>query len=145
MAVVKAVVGRVGDRFLAFGAVVVGGYYGASNGETVKISAQDIEVGGPYPEEERQALVDSCKKNIETPAGEQDACACIADKAGTDLSRFERLALTAGFEGSATKIVGLTKGLIGSGLPQAEIDAMEANSKTRIDTVLKACGIEQKS
>ncbi len=77
--------------------------------------------------------------------GGEDGGACIADKAGTDLSRFERLALTAGFEGSTTKIVGLTKGLIGSGLPQAEIDAMEANSKTRIDTVLKACGIEQKS
>lgn len=145
MSVLKWLLIIVGVLFLAFLAVVVGGYYWASNVETVKISAQDIEVGGPYPEEERQALVNSCKKNIETPAGEQDACACIADKAGTDLSRFERLALTAGFEGSATKIVGLTKGLIGSGLPQAEIDAMEANSKTRIDTVLKACGIEQKS
>jgi hypothetical protein len=145
MSVLKWLLIIVGVLFIAFLAIVVGGYYWASNVETVKITAQDIEVGGAYPEEERQALVASCKRNIETPAGEQDACACIADKAGTDLSRFERLALTAGFEGSATKIVGLTKGLIGSGLPQAEIDAMEANSKTRIDTVLKACGIEQKS
>jgi hypothetical protein len=145
MSVLKWLLIIVGVLFLAFLAIVVGGYYWASNVETVKITAEDIKVGGPYPDDERQALVASCKKNIETPASEQDECACIAEKAGTDLSRFERLALTAGFEGSASKIVGLTKGLIGSGLPQAEIDAMEANSKTRIDSVLKACGVEQDS
>lgn len=145
MSVMKWVLVAAGVLFVAFLAVVIGGYYWASNVESVKITPEDIKVGGSYPPGERQALIDSCKKNEKVPADEQGACTCIADKAGTDLSRFERLALTAGFEGSATKIIGLTKGLIDSGIPEAEVDAMEADSKTRIDKVLSACGIESKS
>lgn len=145
MTVVKWVLVVCGVLFLAFLALVGGGYYWASTVESVKVTAEDLKVGGTYPQQERQALLDACQKNEKVPAENQNACACIAEKAGTDLSRFERLALTAGFEGSATKIVGLTKGLIDSGIPEAEVDAMEANSKTRIDTMLKACGVEEKS
>jgi hypothetical protein len=81
---------------------------------------------------------------MKKPADDKGPCTCIADKVGTEFSRFERLALTAGFEGSATKIVALTKGLMDSGIPQAEVDAMEAGSKTRIDDLTKACGLETK-
>ena len=85
----------------------------------MKLDAADLKVGGIYPPAERQALLDACQKNMKAPAADKSACTCIADRAGTEFSRFERLVLTAGFEGSPTKIVALTKGLIASGIPQA--------------------------
>jgi len=145
MTVLKWLLVIFGVLFLAFLAVVIGGYYWASTVESVKLAPEDIKVGGAYPPEERQTLLDACRKNFETPAADKDACTCIADKAGTEFSRFERLALAAGFEGSATKIVALTKGLMDSGIPQAEVEAMEAGSKKRIDDLMAACGLEAKS
>ena len=142
MTVLKWVLVVFGVLFIAFFAVVIGGYYWASTVENVKVTADDIKVGGPYPPEERQALLDACTKNMKKPAADKGTCTCIADKAGTDFSRFERLALTAGFEASPTKIVALTKGLMDSGIPEPEVDDMEANSKKRIDKLMKACGVE---
>jgi len=144
MTVLKWLLVIFGVLFVAVLAVIIGGYYWASSVEGVKITAEDIKPGGAYPPEERQTLLDACTKNMKKPAADTGACACIADKAGTEFSRFERLALTAGFEGSATQIVALTKGLMDSGLPQPEVDAMEAGSKTRIDNLMKACGLETK-
>lgn len=143
MNVMKWLLLTFGVLFLAFLAVVIGGYYWASSIPSVKLDAADIEVGGPYPPDERQALLDSCQKNMKIPADDKGACTCIADKAATDFSRFERLVLTAGFEGSPTKIVALTKGLMDSGLSESEVDAMQADSKKRIDTLLQACGLEK--
>ncbi len=145
MTVLKWLLLIFGVLFLAFLAVVIGGYYWASTVESVKITAEDIKVGGAYPAEERQALLDACNKNMKTPAADKNACTCIADKAGTDLSRFERLALTAGFEGSPTKIVALTKGLMDSGIPQSDVEAMQAGSKKRINDLMKACGLETRN
>ena len=144
MTVLKWLLVIFGVLFLAVLAVVIGGFYWASTVESVKLTAEDIKVGGAYPPEERQALLDACANDTKKPAADKGACTCIADKAGTEFSRFERLALTAGFEGSATKIVALTKGLMDSGIPQAEVDAMEAGSETRIDDLMKACGLETK-
>jgi hypothetical protein len=144
MSVLKWLLVIFGVLFLAFLAVLIGGYYWASTVESVKLDADDIKVGGAYPPEERQALLDSCRKSMKIPTAEHGACVCLADKAGTDFSRFERLVLTAGFEGSPTKIVALTKGLIDSGIPQTEVDDMHAGSKTRIDDLMKACGLEKK-
>jgi hypothetical protein len=143
MQVLKWVLIILGVLLLAVLAVIIGGYYWASTVESVKLTADDLKVGGTYPPEERQALLDACRKNMKVAADEKGACACIADKAGTDFSRFERLVLTAGFEGSPTKIVALTKGLIESGLPQAEVDAMEADSKKRIEDMTNSCGLEK--
>jgi hypothetical protein len=144
MSLMKWLLVIFGVLFLVVLAVIVGGYYWASTVESVKITAEDIKVGGAYPPEERQALLEACQKNMKKPADDKGACTCIADKAGTDFSRFERLALEAGFQGSPTKIVALTKGLMNSGIPQAEVDAMEAGSKTRINDLMTACGLETK-
>lgn len=144
MSVLKWILITLGVLVLAFIAILVGGYYWASTVESVKLDAADLKVGGAYPPEERQALLDACQKNMQAPPGDKGACACIADKVGTAMSRFERLTLTAGFDGSATKIVALTKGLIDSGIPQAEVDAMQAGSKARINDVMKSCGLETK-
>jgi hypothetical protein len=133
-----------GVLFVAVLAIVIGGYYWASTVESVKLTAADLQVGGAYPADERQALLDACLKNMEAPTSDQTACTCLSDKVGTDLSRFERLTLTAGFEGSPTKIIALTKGLMDSGIPQADVEAMQSKSKERIDDVIKACGLEAK-
>lgn len=130
-----------GVLFLAFLAIVIGGYYWASTVESVKLTQADLQVGGEYPADERQALLDACSKNMKAPADDQNACTCLADKVGTDLSRFERLTLTAGFEGSPTKIIALTKGLMDSGIPQSEVEAMQSKSQARINDVIKACGL----
>jgi hypothetical protein len=131
-----------GVLFLIFLAIIIGGYYWASTVESVKLTADDLKVGGAYPPEEHQALLEACKMNMKAPTGDPNACSCLADKVGTDLSRFERLTLTAGFEGSPTKIVALTKGLIDSGIPQSDIEAMESGSKARISEAMKGCGLE---
>jgi hypothetical protein len=144
MTVLKWVLLIFGVLFLAFIAVVVGGYYWASTVPSVKLDAADLKVGGAYPADERQALLDACRKNMKAPPSDNDACTCIADRAGTEFSRFERLALTAGFEASPTKIVALTKGLRDSGIPEAEVETMQADSKTRINNLMKSCGLEKK-
>jgi hypothetical protein len=144
MTVLKWVLVIFGVLFLAFIAVVVGGYYWASTVPSVKLDAADLKVGGAYPADERQALLDACRKNMKTPAGDKDACTCIADRAGTEFSRFERLVLTAGFEHSPTKIVALTKGLMASGVAQSDADAMRADSNKRINTLMQSCGLEKK-
>lgn len=141
MTVLKWVLIVFGVVLLVFIAVVAGGLYWASTVESVKLTAADLEVGGSYPAEERQALLDSCQKSAEAPATDKVACTCIADKAGTEFSRFERLALTAGFDGSPTMIVALTKGLIESGIPEEKADKMEANSKQRIESLMESCGL----
>ena len=143
MTVMKWVLVIFGVLFLAVLAVVLGGYYWASTVESVKLDAADLKVGGTYLPAERLALLDACSKNVKKPADDKGACTCIADKAGTQFSRFERLALTAGFEGSPTKIVALTKGLIDSGIPQADVEKMQADSKTRISDLLNVCGLQK--
>jgi hypothetical protein len=145
MTLLKWVLVVVGVLFLAFIAVIVGGYYWASTVESVKLDAADLKVGGAYSPADRQTLLDACQKNMKAPPDDKSACTCIADRAGTELSRFERLALTAGFEGSPTKIVALTKGLAGSGIPQADVESMQADSKTRIDGLMKSCGLGAKT
>lgn len=144
MAVLKWLLIIFGVVLLAAVAVVIGGYYWASTVESVKLTAADLDVGGPYPADERQALLDACQKSVKTPGADENKCACIADKAGTEFSRFERLALTAGLEGSPTKIVALTKGLIDGGISKDKVDAMESGSKSRIDGLMKSCGLENK-
>ena len=143
MTVLKWVLVVFGVLLILFIAVLAGGLYWASTVESVKVTAADLEVGGSYPADERQALLASCQKTAESPSSAKEACACIADKAGTELSRFERLMLVAGLEVSPTKIVALTKGLIDSGIPEANVNEMEANSKQRIEGLMESCGLEK--
>lgn len=141
MTVLKWLLIAFGVLLLVFVATIAGGLYWASTVESVKLTTVDLEVGGTYPVEERRALLESCQKSAEAPASDKDACTCIADKAGTEFSRFERLALTAGFEGSPTKIIALTKGLIESGIPETKAEEMQANSNQRIEGLMETCGL----
>ena len=67
-------------------------------------------------------------------------CVCLADRAGWDFSRFERLVFIASFGDDPTQVVALTKGLIDSGIPQSRVDELQKDSNSRIDGLLKACG-----
>lgn len=138
MAVLKWVLIVGGVLFLVGAAVVFGFIYWASTVESVKVTEADLAVGGSYSPEERQALLDACNRRAKSE--NKDSCTCIADRAGTDASRFERLILTATLEGSPTKIVAITKGLIDSGVPQEKSEALEKDSEKRFDSLMKVCG-----
>ncbi|KAB2941042.1 MAG: hypothetical protein K8F92_14955 [Hyphomicrobium sp.] len=141
MTLLKWVLVIVGVLFLAAAAAMIGVLYWASSVPSVHVTEADLAIGGSYPPEEKQALLDACNgRNIQK---RPDSCTCIADKAGTELSRFLRLILTATFEGSATKIVAVTKGLMDSGVPQEKADAMEKESEQRFDALMRACGLGQ--
>ena len=143
MAVLKWVLIILGSIVLAGLIVIVGTFYWASTVQSVKLTEADLKIGGDYPAEERQELLDICAKKRKPGAEGDDRCVCIADRAGKDFSRFERLVFLASFEGNATRVVALTKGLIDSGIAQSRIDELQKDSKTRIDGLLKACGYQQ--
>ncbi len=140
MSVLKWVLAAAGVIFVLLIALIVGGYFWAKNIEAVKLTKADLEAGGSYPAEERQALITACEKQPKAGA-DATACTCLADKAATDLSRFERLALIAGFETSPSKFVALIKGATDSGVSKSDIDAIEAKAKERIKGALEACHI----
>ncbi len=130
-----------GVLFLLAGAVFIGIYYWADSVPSVKVTEADLAIGGSYPPEEREALLAACnKRNVNK---RPDSCTCIADKAGTDLSRFLRLVLTASLEGSATRIVAITKGLMESGVAPEKVDGVEKESEQRFEAMMKACGLNR--
>ncbi len=143
MSVLKWVLIVLGAIVLIVVVAIVGTFFWASTIEGVKLTEADLKVGGDYPAEERQQLLDICAQKRKTGTEGDDRCVCIADRAGTDFSRFERLVFIASFEGNPTRIVALTKGLIDSGIPQSRVEELQTDSKSRIDGLLKACGYQQ--
>jgi hypothetical protein len=141
MTVLKWVVIVFGVLFFLGAAAMFGVLYWASNVESVHVTEADLAIGGSYPPEEKQALLDACKgRNV---AKREDSCTCIADRAGTELSRFLRLVLTATLEGSATKIVAVTKGLLDSGVSEEKTKQVEKESEERFNALMQACGLNQ--
>lgn len=130
-----------GVLFLAVCAAAIGIVYWADSIPSVQVSEADLAPGGSYPPEEKAALLEACnKRNV---SKREDSCACIADRAGTELSRFLRLVLTASLEGSASKIVAVTKGLMASGVPPEKVDAVEKESEQRFEALMQACGLNR--
>ncbi len=116
MTVLKWVVIVFGVLFFVVAATTFGVLYWASGVESVHVTEADLAIGGSYSPAEKRRCITAC--NGRNVAKREDSCTCIADRAGTELSRFLRLVLTATLEGSATKIVAITKGLIDSGVPE---------------------------
>ena len=141
MTVLKWVVIVFGVLFLLGAAAMFGVLYWASNVESVHVTEADLAIGGSYPPEEKQALLNAC--NGRNVAKREDSCTCIADRAGTELSRFLRLVLTATLEGSATKIVAVTKGLLDSGVSEEKTKQVEKESEERFNALMQACGLNQ--
>ena len=141
MAVLKWLLIVGGVLFLIGAAVVFGFLYWASSVPSIKVTEADLAVGGSYPPEERQALLDACNRTGKLK--NKDSCTCIADRAGSEASRFQRLVLIATLEGSPTKVVAVTKGLIESGVPKERSEALEKDSEKRFEDLMKACGVGQ--
>jgi hypothetical protein len=141
MTVLKWVVIVFGVLFFLGAAAMFGVLYWASSVESVHVTEADLAVGGSYPPEEKLALLEAC--NGRNVTKREDSCMCIADRAGTELSRFLRLVLTATLEGSATKIVAVTKGLLDSGVPEEKTKQIEKESEARFDALMQACGLNQ--
>lgn len=100
------------------------------------LTVADIEPGGSYPPAEREALAAACKNGF----GTSESCACLAEKAGTVLSRFERLYLTATFEMSPTRMVGLAAAAGVGGIPENHIDKVAETIESRLQPVMASCG-----
>lgn len=127
--------------FFAGAAAIVAIGYWADAIESVPVTEADLVIGGSYPPEQRQALLDACsKRNV---AKREDTCTCIADGAGKDLSPFLRRVLVASLEGSASNIVALTKGLLQSGAPKEKVEGVEKESEQRFDALLHGCGLNR--
>ncbi len=141
MAVLKWVLIVGGVLFLICAMVVFGFIYWASTVESIQVTEADLVLGGSYPPEERQALLDACNRKVE--AKKKDTCTCIADRAGSESSRFERLILTATLECSPTKVVAITKGLIASGVSKDKSESLEKDSEKRFEALMKTCGFAE--
>lgn len=141
MTLLKWVLVIVSALFLAAGAAVIGVYYWASGIESVQVTEADLATGGSYTPAEREALIRACEsRNV---SKRPDSCTCIADRAGTDLSRFLRLILIASLEGSASNIVAITKGLMESGVAPEKVEETEKNSEQRFEAIMQACGMNR--
>jgi len=143
MAVLKWVLIVLGAIVAILLVVIMGTFYWASTVESVKLTEADLQVGGAYSEAERKELLDICNQKHKAGTEGDDRCVCVTDRAGKDFSRFERLVFIATFEGNPTRVVALTKGLIDSGIPQSRVEELQKDSKSRIETLLKACGYQQ--
>lgn len=141
MTLVKWLLVIGGVLFVAACAAVIGIVYWADSIEPVHVTEADLAVGGTYLPDERQALLDACnKRNVQK---RDDSCTCVADRAGTELSRFMRLVLTASLEGSASSVIAVTKGLVESSVPPEKVDAVEKEAEQRFQSLMQACGLNQ--
>jgi hypothetical protein len=126
-------------KWLLLAIVVAGGafYLYQRNIQPVPVTAADLEKGGSFSVDERTALTAACSTRIKQDG--EKACACIADKVATEFSRFDRMVLTATFQGKLAEIVGITKGLVQSGIPAEKVKSAEEGSKARVQEMLKTC------
>ena len=121
-------------------AIVVAGvafYFYQRNIQAVPVTAADLDKGGSFTADERATFKTACAARIKKDGDK--ACQCIEDKVATEFSRFDRLVLTATFQGKLSEIVGITKGLIQSGIPADKVKSAEDGSKTRVQEMLKTC------
>lgn len=68
------------------------GYRWAAKIEPTAMTAADLDKGGDFSAEEKSAFTASCTTRIKKDADK--TCGCLADKAATEFSRFERLTMT---------------------------------------------------
>jgi len=127
--------------FLFIFALGLGLYLYQRNIVPIAITAADIEKGGAFSTAERAALVDACAARAKQDGPK--VCGCIADRAATDLSRFDRLVMTASFQQKLSEIVAAGKGLIASGIPAEKIKSAEDGSRERMKEIMKSCNLPE--
>ena len=125
--------------FLVLALVVIGVsfYFYQRNIQAVPVSASDLEKGGSFSSGERAALMTACASRIKQDTDKK--CGCIAGKVATEFSRFDRMMITASFQERLSDVVGITKGLVQSGIPVDKVKAAEEGNKIRLKEMLKNC------
>jgi hypothetical protein len=118
----------------------VGFYVYQRNILPVPVTASDLEKGGSFSDDERASLTSACAARIKKDTDK--VCGCISGKVATDFSRFDRMVITASLREKLSDIVGLTKGLVQSGIPADKVKEAEDGSQTRVKDMLKACNAE---
>jgi hypothetical protein len=130
--------GRILGWLLAILVVAgVGFYFYQRNIAAVPVVATDLDKGGAYSDAEKASLKAACADHFKTNTDK--VCGCVADKAGTDFSRFDRMILTATMQEKVSEIVGITKGLIASGIDPAKMKTVEADARQRVTDLIKTC------
>ena len=119
----------------------IGFYFYQRNIAPIPVAAADLDKGGAFSDAEKAALSAACTSAVKKDADK--ICPCIVQKAATDLSRFERMTATATLQGKLSDVVGLTKGLIDSGIPAERMKLAGSDAKTHITDLSKACGVTQ--
>ena len=121
-------------------ALGAGLYFYQRNIVAVPITAADLEKGGSYSADDRATFKTAFTARIKRDA--DTTCGCLTEKMGTELSRFDRLLVTATFQEKLSDIVGLTKGLVQSGVPAEKVKSAEDAGRVRMKDMLKACNVE---
>ena len=124
---------------LAIIALGIGFYFYQRNIAPIPVVASDLDKGGAFSDAEKTALSAACTAMVTKDAA--TVCGCLTTKAATDLSRFERMIATATLQKKLSDVVGITKGLIDSGIDSAKVKAAESDAKGRITGLTKTCGI----
>lgn len=132
-------------RFLGFLLLVlvlagVAFYFYQRNIVAVPVTAADLDKGGSFPPAERDTMKSACVTAMKKDP--EKVCGCITDKAATEISRFDRLVMTATFQHRLSDMVALSKGLVNSGIPAEKVRASEDSAKTRVRDILKSCDAE---
>ena len=125
---------------LAIFALGIGFYFYQRNIVAVPVTAADLDRGGTFSADDRATFKSACTARIKKDS--ETICGCISDKIAREFSRFDRLVITASFQERLSDIVGLTKGLVQSGIPAEKVKTAEEGSKVRIKEMLKACNAE---
>lgn len=123
---------------IALGAVF---YFYQRNIPAIPVTAADLEKGGSFSAEERATLTSACTARAKEDGAK--VCGCIVDKVATDVSRFDRMVITASFQHKLSDIVAAAKGLANSGIPADKIKAAEDGSKQRMKDIMKTCNLPE--
>jgi len=126
---------------LAIVVIGVGLYLYQRNIAPIPVTSSDLDKGGVFSDADKAALTAACSAAIKKDTDK--VCGCVTEKAGTDLSRFERMVALASFQAKLSDIVGLTKGLIDSGIPADKVKAAEQDARQRFTDLTKTCGVTQ--
>lgn len=125
---------------LAIVALGIGFYLYQRNIAPVPVSAADLEKGGNFSSDERASLTAACTARIKKDADK--VCGCISGKVTTEFSRFDRMVITASLQEKLSDIVGITKGLVQSGIPADKVKEAEDGSRARVKDMLKTCNAQ---
>jgi len=119
--------------------IVIGGGFWLyqRNIAAVPVVAADLDKGGAFSDAEKASLTTACAAHFKDTADK--VCGCLVAKAATDFSRFDRMIMTATLQEKLSDIVGITKGLIASGIDPDKMKAAESDSRTRVTDLMKTC------